>query len=349
MAYLVKNNLEETEYRKVINFLNSLNFYCIEQHPAWNDKIDKYPQKYFIGMDENGLVNCFGNIIISKGPFKYATINFGPAFKDFTILTNAIQFLYSYFTSEKYIYFSIQLGNYLSNETELLEYKVNKNLKPKYYFANGHTWTSTSVDLNRTENEILKSFSKGHKSSIKSVYSKNSLKVRFENNLSHLQEFIELYKKMMASRKLFVDENLFDLFNNINQFIYESNNGFIGYIFDESILVGGVIIIYQGKTARYYKGASDPDRRDLPILHFGLFEAMKKCREAGILSIDLWGYNHFATESDQIFYINKFKKGFGGEFTFFPKRMNFILKSNYFKIYQFLKYVKNKLYFFKKS
>ena len=341
MGFVVKNKLNTDEYNNVVNFLDALDYYCIEQHPGWNAKIDKYTQTFFLSTDKKGVINCFGNIILSKGPFNTANIHFGPAFSDYAVLTKAIEFLHAYFSKQKFIFLSIQLGIYTNNQTELLEYNINKDFKVKYFFNHENSKTSICVDLKRPENEILRSFSKGHKSTIKSAYSKNSLRVSIENNPENLKSFIDIYIKMMTVRKLaFEKKSTVQLFSSLNDFIYENNRGFIAYVFEENTLVGGVIIIYQGDSARYYKGAGDPERRDIPVLHFGLFEAMKFCKANGHTALDLWGYNHFADKTDQLYYINQFKKGFGGDFTFFPKRMNFILKPNYFILYRLLKFCK---------
>ena len=348
MEFKVKNELSKEEYEKTVNFLDSLPFYCIEQHPDWNVKIEAYSHSFFLCTDENNNILGFANIILSNGPFKTAQINFGPAFRDFEVLESAIKFLHNYFSTNKFIFFSVQLGIQISNQTELLEYNINRDYKVKYHFKPGNLWASVCVDLVTSENEILNSFSKGHKSSIKSVYSKSKLRVSRENNPEHLKSFLNLYIKMMEVRKLdFNKADTLHLFDSINDFIYENNNGFIEYILEGDSLVGGVIIIFQGRSVRYFKGAGDPERRDIPILHFGLFEAMKFCKQKGFISFDLWGYNHFVDEKDQIFYINRFKKGFSKDFIFFPKRMHFILKPLVFKIYTLLKNCKKAIVKFK--
>lgn len=43
-------------------------------------------------------------------------------------------------------------------------------------------------------------------------------------------------------------------------------------------------------------------------------------------TFDLWGYNHFVDENDQIFHINKFKRWFSGTYLFYPKTMHFHLR-----------------------
>lgn len=343
MDFLIKEKLNEFEHEKIIEFLNSIDFYCIEQHPDWNVEIDQYTQTFFLCLDDNKNVNCFANIILSNGPFKIATINFGPAFQDFLILEKSIQFLHKYFSKLGFSKLSVQLGTITNPLVELFEYNINHLFKITYQFNEENVWSSILIDLLRSETEILQSFSKGHKSGIKRS-AKTGMKTSVENSELNLNQFIELYIKMLEHRGHSINKiKIHQQLKNINNFLYLKNKGFFEYVFEEDTLVGGLIIIFQGKTARYFKGAADPERRDISVLHFGLFEAMKYCKARNFTSIDLWGYNHFADANDQLFYINRFKKGFSGEFIFFAKRINFILKPFNYKIYQFLKQFKDKI------
>ena len=198
MNFSVKDKLDSHEYNSIVNFLDSLNFYCIEQHPDWASKIEGYSHTFFFCTDDNDSVTCFANIILSNGPFKTANINFGPAFSDFEVLKKAIQFLHNYFSSKKFIFLSIQLGINISKQTELLEYNINQNFKVKYYFKPGNLWSSILVDLTRPETEILQSFSKGHKRKIKNSIRKWDLRTTIQNDSGHLKSFIELHIKMLA-------------------------------------------------------------------------------------------------------------------------------------------------------
>lgn len=146
------------------------------------------------------------------------------------------------------------------------------------------------------------------------------------------------HRKMDYDKKSLINE-----ISNISDFINKTDKGFFEFILDNDVIVGALIIIFQGNSARYLKSASDPVRKDISIMHIGLFEAMKYCKAKGCLTFDLWGYNHFVNSNDQLFKVNTFKKGFGGNFTFFPKRMNFELKPTWFKIYNLLKHFKSKL------
>lgn len=342
MEFHIKGELDPSEKEKTLNFLSSLNYYCIEHHPDWAFDNENSLKKIFYCSGDNQEVLCFANILISKnGPFKVANINFGPAFKEYEVLIESIQFLHNYFSTHGYIYFSIQLGIYTSEKTELLEYKINKSLKVKYYFEPGNLWSSLSVDLTRPEAQIFNSFSSAHKANIKASY-KKGLKVTIQKDNYDHNPFIDLYIKMYKFRNLPINEKeVIYSINNIFEFITKYNKGIYVSIFDKDCQVGAFVVIFQGTNARYFKSASDPERRDLSILHLGMFEAIKYCKENGYLSFDLWGYNHFVDDNNQIFHVNNFKRGFTDNFTFFPKRMNFELKPLVYKVYIFLRFIKN--------
>ena len=342
MEFIIKDKLDPSERKETLSFLSTLNYYCIEHHPDWTFDNENSIKKIFYCRGDNQEVLCFANILISKnGPFKAANINFGPAFREFEVLTESIQFLHNYFSTQGYICFSIQLGTYISEKTELLEYKINNNFKVKYCFEPGNLWSSLSVDLTRPEAEIFKSFSSAHKANIKASY-KKGLTVTIQRESNDYNAFIELYIKMYQFRNLtYKTSDIIYSITNIFKFINKNHTGIYVSIFDKDCLVGAFIVVFQGTNARYFKSASDPERRDLSILHLGMFEAIKYCKEKGYLTFDLWGYNHFVDGKNQIFHVNNFKRGFTDHFTFFPKRMNFELKPLIYKVYIFLRHFKN--------
>jgi lipid II:glycine glycyltransferase (peptidoglycan interpeptide bridge formation enzyme) len=112
----------------------------------------------------------------------------------------------------------------------------------------------------------------------------------------------------------------------------------------EKAIIGGIALLYQGNAVRYFKGAADPHVRNLPVLHLALWEGIKSAAQDGFKQFDFWGYNHHATESDQIFFINRFKKGFGGTFTSYPKKMYFIFKPVRYKLIKTMKNVYHRFF-----
>lgn len=342
MGFYIKDKLDQVEHEKILKFLSSLSFYCIEQHPDWDLEYDKVDSKnYFFFTNDKNDLQCFANIFISKkGLFKVAYISFGPAFEDHKVLTNSIRYIYNYFSKQGFIYLSIQLCIYINEKSELLEYEINENFKVNYYFKPGNLWSSLIVDLTKTESEIFKSFSKGHKSSIKAGI-KSGLKITIQKDYTCLNEFIELYIKMYEFRKLIFNKKLvIKEITNIFTFINKHGKGFIECIYDKDILVGALIVLFQGNSVRYFKSVSDPERKDLSIMHLGLYEAMKYCKNLGFINFDLWGYNHLIDKKNQLFYVNMFKKGFSDNFIFFPKEMNFVLKPFLNRLYLILKFLK---------
>jgi len=63
----------------------------------------------------------------------------------------------------------------------------------------------------------------------------------------------------------------------------------------------------------------------LPALHSVFWEAIQWSKKNGFKLFDLGGYGHYATENDQVFYINNFKRNFTENYFFYPKRMIFEL------------------------
>jgi lipid II:glycine glycyltransferase (peptidoglycan interpeptide bridge formation enzyme) len=127
----------------------------------------------------------------------------------------------------------------------------------------------------------------------------------------------------------------------IYSYLIENNKGQILLAKDkDNVVLGGAILTYQGISVRYSVGASDPDRRDLPVLHIVLYDAILRAKKDNFKYFDFWGYNHFAEEKDQVYYINHFKKGFGGYYTFFAKKMNIDLVPFGTKIFELLSFIR---------
>jgi hypothetical protein len=324
--YNFKQELTNTELERIIRFYNSLSNVTLEQHPLWNSTIKGFSQVNFFWSEENGKINTFCVIEEKKFFFiKGAYIHFGPLFRhtEPDLLIDSILEIREYYKKRGFSHLYIQLAFPTGSLSDYIEYKINKKIKIEYNFDKNN-WSSLTVNLLPPFQEIEKSFSKGHRSSIKKAF-KDGLTVKPVNTAEDISSFCQVYKKMESHRN--IDSNCdLDFFNHLFQFLEEYNKGFGLIVQDKDFsTVGGIIVLTQGHTARYYKGASDPERKELPILHVAVLEAIKIAKEKGLSYLDLWGYNHFATSEDQIFYINRFKKGFSTDYIFYPKKMYIIL------------------------
>jgi hypothetical protein len=318
--------LSDSERKRIQDFYLSLDYVALEQFPGWEKVTEDYSTPcYFLAEKDNQIICCARILESRLGFWKTAHIQFGPLFSDPDYLVDSIQEIFNHYKSTGFCRLTIQLGFPTGALADYIEFKLNKHLKICYKFDR-HNWSSLFVDLSLSEDLLLKSFSKGHKSAItKSI--KEGITVRTAQTLEEVMALCSIYLKMNESRNLSADESKTrKLFTNLFDFFSTNDLGRFLIVRDaEQIIIGGIVLLIQGQAARYFKGASDPDRRNVPILHSALFEAMKIARERGCKIFDLWGYNHFVDENDQVFYINKFKKGFSRNYMFYPKIMYFEL------------------------
>lgn len=325
MEFYFKYSLTESDRDEIIKYIFSLNFFVFEQHPDWPGIVGDESNYCFFVAKENNNVKCFAQISEVINPLvKIANLHFGPICDDTQIMIESIQKIYDYYRIKHFSQLMVQLAIRTGDNTELIEYKLNSLLNIRYIFDRNN-WSSICLDLSKQIDVIFRNFSKGHKSDIKRA-EKNGLNVKkMPLSEKEIMDFAALYVKMNHYRNIPVNNfQISQRINDITKFIGQKKIGNI-YLVKETSgqVVGGAIVLFQGKSVRYYKGASDPDRRDLPISHIAIWEAIKDAQINGFDFFDFWGFNHMVGPTDQVYQINKFKKGFGGEFTFYPKIMYF--------------------------
>jgi lipid II:glycine glycyltransferase (peptidoglycan interpeptide bridge formation enzyme) len=263
-------------------------------------------------------------------------------FKEIEFLLASFEAIDKHYRNKGYIFLSVQLAIPTGNMADLIEYRLNKSLKIRTYF-NRDNWSSIVLDLTMPEESIRSNFSKGHKSDLKKV-EKNQISVG-EPDSDEFDKFCQLYVKMFKERGLPVDDReSLGYFGRVHDFLKRTGRGRILVVKDGTgQVLGGIILLFQGGQVRYFKGASDPAFRQIPVLHLALWEGIKKARAMGYRQFDFWGYNHFVTEKDQVFFINRFKKGFGGKYSFYPKKMYVLYKPLVYRLYILLTSFQKKL------
>ena len=333
MDIVFKYDLTNDERKSISDFYNSLPFVTMEQNLLWVELSDKGKHCFFWAIENREIV-CAAIIKESKKAiFNYAEIEFGPLFKDSDMLIESVKAIHDYYKKKSFTFLSAQLAHPTGTLTDYVEYRLNKILQVKQQFDRDN-WSSVIIDLSKDENEIFKSFSKGHKSDIKKSL-KNELTASAPKDNNEMNAFIDIFIRMQKERSLPVVENeTRSFFNRVYDFLLKNRLGKILLVKDkEQKILGGVVLLCQGCTIRYFKGAADPALRQIPILHLALWEGIREAKKDGFKKFDLWGYNHFVDENDQVFYINRFKKGFGGDFIFYPKKMYFIFNGLLFFFY----------------
>lgn len=329
--------LDKTDTEKITTFCKNADYCSVEQLIGWPDMFFRSRICYFYLSDDSGIKSFCQ---IHEG-LRFAQIAFGPVCGDKEIMVYSLDEIIQYYKNKRYLYLGIQMYSKSGNDTDFIEYKLNKKWKIHYFFNADNTKSSVEIDLGNSVEEIFSRFSKGHKSDIKKA-SKMGLTVSVISNLNELNLFVEVYSKMCKNRNI-TDDLSNDIIYAIHRYLLDNERGYILVAKDNTgKIIGGGIFVFQGLTVRYFKGTTDPDRRDVPILHAVIFEAIKLAKSKNFKYFDFWGYNHFADESDQIFKINQFKRGFGGDYIFLAKKMNIdllFLGYYYFRAITFVKVI----------
>jgi len=332
MQVVFKRELDKIELENIKKFCNSVDYCSIEQSVGWSQLFYKSKICYFYLFDEYGI-KSFSQI--NEG-VKSAQIYFGPVCCEKEVMITSINEIIHYYKKRGFYYLGIQMYYKSGYDTDYIEYALNKLHKIKYIFNNENTKSSIEINLDDTQEEIFKKFKENHKRNIKKAL---NLKMTVEvmKDAFELASFVKIYLKMSKVRSLDEDKPI----NQIYNFLINNKKGEVLLIKDkDNIILGGAILAYQGNTVRYLIGATDPDRYDLPMLHLVLYKAIIKAKNNNFKYFDFWGFDHFADENDQVFNINKFKKGFGGYYTFFAKKMNINLIPYGYVFYKFLLIIK---------
>ena len=340
MKAVFKYELNEGEIEAIKKFYNSADYCSIEQVLGWTQLLFKSKICYFYMID-GYEIKSFCQI---SEKFKFAQIIFGPVCCEKELMINSINEIIDYYKKQAFIYLGIQMYYKSGYDTDYIEYILNRDHSITYKFDNENTKSSIEIDLEDSIDVIFSNLRENHKRNIKKAL-KLQISVDVIKSRDDLISFIDGYLKMCKFREIdsgyITSKNIGDIYDNL----IENNRGQILIAKDkDNVIIGGVILVYQGLSVRYLLGTSDPDRRDLPVLHIVLYEAIKRAKNDNFKYFDFWGYNHFADKNDQVFYINHFKKGFGGYYTFFAKKMNIELVPFGYSIYKFLKLIKKILF-----
>lgn len=320
-----KYNLSDKEIVEARELYDAADHAAIEQYPGWRSVAEDGEETCFCVARENGKVTSFAQIAESRGIFRRAHIQFGPLFGTADAAIETISKIHEHYRSRGFLSLSIQMAIPTGATADYIEYRLSRTLRMSQRFDSASCWSSLVVDLSRDAEEIFGTFSKGHRSAIKKA-EREGIVVEKGNGREDAIAFSGVFAKMSMRRGLSAPDACLNRIPRIIDFLEETGKGILLKVTDrERRMVGGIIVVFQGATARYYKGAADPDA-DLPVLHTAIWEAIKKSKGLGCRVFDLWGYNFFVDKSDQRFNINIFKKGFSGDYIFYPKAINFIFK-----------------------
>ncbi len=336
MKAIFKSELDSIEKQTISEYAESVDYFAIEQRIGFPELLYRSRITYFFLLDDADSVKSYCQI---NENFKSAHIWFGPVCNDPDHMIESIIRIVEYYRKRHFWYIGIQPYRKTGYEADYIEYHLSQKIKINYIFNNENTKSSLEIDLKESTEEIWGKFTKGHKSAVKKA-KKDGITIRAASTTMEVESFLEVYLRMYRSRN--IRPHTPHEIESICNYLTLNNLGTLLLAFGPgNVVLGGAIFVYQGISVRYLLSASDPDRRDMPISHLMVNDAIEKAKAHKFKYFDFWGYNHFAGPSDQIYLVNRFKHGFGGYFTFLMKKMNISLIPSGFLIYKMYTRMKN--------
>lgn len=335
MKAVFKPRLSEQENNQITAFCRSARYCAIEQSIGFPALLNKQKITYFY-LEHEGSIKSFCQI---SEKLRFAAIWFGPVCDDRDVMLRSLSEIIDHYKRRRFWYLSIQLYLKIGYDSEYIDYNLNKLYKIRYFFNNENTKASLEIDLEGSIINIYRSMRKGHKSDIQKAL-KSGIQIEEAQSANDVKAFTDIYHKMTKTRKIHGHTSM--EIEEIYNYVHDNGLGTLLLAKDSNTMViGGAIIVKQGISARYLISASDPEKRDLPMTHLVIYKAIEMAKSQKLKYFDFWGYNHFADNDDQIYNVNLFKKGFGGYYTFFAKKLNVDLLPNGYNIHRFYSVIKN--------
>jgi len=331
-------SLTEKQKQDWISFYKSFSHISVMQYIGWFELYQPNKKVCYCICRENDIVKAVCAILENK---IIADVYWGPVANTEFDSVNCIKAIHSYYKKKYFALIRINLQDEVSEKTKAIELSLKETI-PFEQKLGEHNWSSIKINLNQSFEEIEKSFSTNHKRSIKKAQ-KEELFVAQLVSSDHLNQFAAIYVQMHKERNIVLpiqDPN--KTFNELACFFKDNENGMFLGVFDSSqSLLGAIALSFEGQKAFYLFGASDPSMRKLPILHLAFYEALKIAKERKLSYFDFGGYNHDVDDTSQVYQINRFKQGFGGEFVHYPLQLQLTGNRLVFGAYKILQQLRH--------
>jgi hypothetical protein len=314
------------------NLFHSNSIKSIYQHPDYIENISN--TSYVFLLKENKIIKsyCFVNeYALSKLNFiKFSKIKFGSIGSDEHSRVLDLEII-NFYKSNK-----ITFVIYIPFENKIFETINQKKIKTK---TSVRLTGTLILDLRQNISEISKKYSTNLNRNLKKS-KKNNLIVSelfFEHEFDKLNQ---IYNTLFEYRNIKVSNSCFT--NDIIKFVTNKKNGFVMGCFENNELIGGAVFIENNGRIEYFIGASNPEFRNLPILHSVFHEAIILSQKRGYSFFDFGGVV-FSKEDIQLNNITKFKYQFCDNSIFYNKDFEIVLSGYKKKIYDLYLKISNKL------
>lgn len=326
----------------------------IENKNIWDSFAAKFPSGYFLQSWDWGEVNkelgnqiyrfgiqsgntlvgiCLGILLIArKGPFHYKSLIIpGGPLLDYTNkdLLNEV------FTKLRVVA-KKEGADFIRVRPPILDTAETADLFKSLGFRNApmhlHAETTLELDLNQSEEDILKQMRKTTRYSIRKA-EKDGIRVYSTADPAAAELIFEQQKETVARNKFApFPKKYFE-----SQLRHFGANGeaslFVAKYQGESVATA--LIVFFGKTAVYHLGASSNKHRALTASHLVQWEAIKESKRKGCNRYNFWGIIEEENKKHPWYGLSVFKRGFGGEVVSYLHAQDLPLSFKYPTIYVF--------------
>jgi hypothetical protein len=195
---------------------------------------------------------------------------------------------------------------------------------PSTYKTNKTPFVPTKtivLDIDKTEEKILESFSKNKRRDVRSVL-RGNLIIKEESG----KEYIDLKKKILLEKFILPIGTALEIQPLYQAFSLEKIKILIAY--HQNQPVAGTIILFQPPMAYYWLATATKEGKKLLAPTLLIWKAIKIAKQKGCKKLDLEGVydDRFPKTKNQLGY-SKFKEGFGGKEIIYPPTL---IKTKFF-------------------
>lgn len=299
------------------------------QSPQWANVKSNWKNEIIAIEDDSGNIKGAMSILIRKIPFLNYTIMYSPRgpvcdVHDFDTLNALMDEAKK--LAKKHKSYVLKVDPDVEKEDTEFEQLVSKlgfnvsntsknfeGIQPRFVFR---------LDIKgKTEEEVMEGFHQKWRYNIR-LASKKGVEVR----LGTRKDITEFHKIMIetGARDKFVIRNV-EYFEKMYDCLGPEHLRLYLACYEGRIVAGTVAIVY-GNKCWYLYGASSNESRNVMPNYLLQWEMIKWAIESGCDIYDFRGVSGDLDESNPLYGLYKFKKGFGGKFTEFIGELDYVFK-----------------------
>jgi len=303
---------DKKEWEKAVLSFSQANFLQSFNWGEFQESIDKKVLRLLAKEDEE-VVAVAQMVLEPAKRGSYLAIAGGPVFRRYQdeeknreLITKVFNEIKRIAKLEKVVFIRFRLQD---TQTPLL-LKTLKTLGACK--AQMHLTADLTLQLNleKTEDELLKQMRKNTRYSIRQV-AKKEVVVKFSKDPKEIKEFYQ-HQANLAKKHHFVPFSYKFLYQQFLAFVKEDQVLLIHAYKDEKLLASAFVIFYN-KEAVYHYGISTVDNARLPGSYACQWSAIKEAKKRGMKYYNFWGIAPEENKEHRFAGVSLFKRGFGGQ------------------------------------